>query len=192
MTQNPIQAVSPSVLILYSSVDGHTRNICERLQTRFVDAGAQVCLREIADQAGSELLGYDLVIIGASIRYGFHRRAVRDFMRVWRSSLQAKPHAFFSVNLVARKPAKAQPETNPYLQHFLRSIGWVTQYLDVFAGRLDYPRCTMLDRSMIRLIMWMTGGPTRPDTVIEYTDWQRVEAFGKRLLAALPAKEQAD
>lgn len=192
MMPNPIQAVSFRVLILYSTVDGHTRHICERLQALFVNAGVQVSLREIAEQTGSELPDYDLVIIGASIRYGFHRCVVRDFMRVWRGTLQAKPSAFFSVNLVARKPAKGQPETNPYLQRFLRSIGWHPQYLDVFAGQLDYPRCAPLDRLMIRLIMWMTGGPTRPDTVIEYTDWQRVEAFGKRLLAALPARVQAD
>jgi len=49
----------------------------------------------------------------------------------------------------------------------------------VFAGRLDYPRHGVFDRLVIRL----TGGPTRPDTVVEYTDWQRVEAFGRALCA---------
>jgi menaquinone-dependent protoporphyrinogen oxidase len=32
---------------------------------------------------------------------------------------------------------------------------------------------------MIRLIMWMTKGPTDPSTVIEFTDWQKVDAFGQ-------------
>jgi menaquinone-dependent protoporphyrinogen oxidase len=30
---------------------------------------------------------------------------------------------------------------------------------------------------MIRLIMLMTGGPTDPRGVYEFTDWHRVEAF---------------
>lgn len=30
----------------------------------------------------------------------------------------------------------------------------------------------------------MTKGPTAPDTVIEYTDWDQVEAFG-RLVAGM-------
>jgi menaquinone-dependent protoporphyrinogen oxidase len=32
---------------------------------------------------------------------------------------------------------------------------------------------------MIRLIMLMTKGPTDPATVIEFTDWTKVEAFGR-------------
>jgi len=31
------------------------------------------------------------------------------------------------------------------------------------------------------LIMWMTKGPTSPDTVVDYTDWDQVEAFGHRI-----------
>ena len=177
--------LSARVLILYSTVDGHTRHICERLRTCFEDAGASVVLRDMSASPGDDLEGCDLVLVGASIRYGFHRRAVRDFMRASRVALQARPNAFFSVNLVARKSAKGEAATNPYLQHFLRSIGWRPRYLEVFAGRLDYPGCNPLDRLMIRLIMWMTGGPTDPHTVIEYTDWQRVDAFGDLLLGVL-------
>jgi hypothetical protein len=33
--------------------------------------------------------------------------------------------------------------------------------------------------------MRVTGGPTRPDTVVEYTDWNRVDAFGRALCADL-------
>ncbi len=34
---------------------------------------------------------------------------------------------------------------------------------------------------MIQFIMWMTKGPTKSDTEIEYTDWDRVKEFGKQL-----------
>jgi menaquinone-dependent protoporphyrinogen oxidase len=37
---------------------------------------------------------------------------------------------------------------------------------------------------MIRLIMWITKGPTDPKAVVEFTDWQQVEAFG-RLIAEM-------
>jgi menaquinone-dependent protoporphyrinogen oxidase len=29
--------------------------------------------------------------------------------------------------------------------------------------------------------MWMTKGPTDPTAVVEFTDWNRVEAFGAQL-----------
>lgn len=37
---------------------------------------------------------------------------------------------------------------------------------------------------MIRVIMWMTKGPTDPKTVVEFTNWTQVEAFG-RLVSAM-------
>jgi menaquinone-dependent protoporphyrinogen oxidase len=30
---------------------------------------------------------------------------------------------------------------------------------------------------MIRFIMWMTKGPTAPDTNIEFTNWEDVDRF---------------
>ncbi|WP_370654382.1 flavodoxin domain-containing protein [Rhodoferax sp.] len=53
----------------------------------------------------------------------------------------------------------------------------------MFAGKLDYPRYRFVDRFMIRLIMFMTNGPTDPKAVIEFTDWQQVEAFGLKFCA---------
>ncbi len=49
----------------------------------------------------------------------------------------------------------------------------------MFAGKLDYPKYGPFDRFMIRFIMWITKGPTDPTTVVEFTDWQQVEAFGR-------------
>jgi len=34
---------------------------------------------------------------------------------------------------------------------------------------------------MIRLIMWMTKGPTDPTSTIEFTDWDKVDEFGRKI-----------
>ena len=81
--------------------------------------------------------------------------------------------------MVARKPEKNTPETNPYLQKFLRQITWKPKRLAVFAGKIEYQKYNFLDRLMIRLIMWMTKGPTDPETNIEFTDWNQVDDFGQ-------------
>ncbi|MEX6631853.1 flavodoxin domain-containing protein, partial [Providencia rettgeri] len=44
-------------------------------------------------------------------------------------------------------------------------------------GALFYPRYKWFDRTMIRLIMKMTDGPTDPNTEIEYTNWENVTQF---------------
>jgi menaquinone-dependent protoporphyrinogen oxidase len=167
------------ILILFSTTDGHTVKICRRLQERIEQDGHQATLVSVADAPGLDLDAFDKIVIGASIRYGKHGKAVVDFINANRQLLERKPNAFFSVNIVARKPEKSDPETNPYLQKFLRQIAWRPDRLAVFAGKLDYPRYGAFDRFMIRLIMLMTKGPTDPATVIEFTDWTKVEAFGR-------------
>ena len=171
------------ILILYSTTDGHTVKICQRLQQVIEQLGHHVTVVPISDAERLDLQSFDAIVIGASIRYGKHSKQVTEFIRCNTPLLDSKPNAFFSVNIVARKPNKNQPNTNPYLRKFLKQIAWRPQALAVFAGMLDYPRYGFFDRMMIRFIMWMTKGPTDPTAVIEFTDWQQVEAFGRRIAA---------
>lgn len=174
-----------NILLLYSTTDGHTLTISQRLATVIAAHGHTVKLAAIDSAANLDLTLYDKILIGASIRYGHHSQAVVDFVQRHRAALERKPCGFFSVSVVARKPNRNTPETNPYLQKFLRRTAWTPHFLAVFAGRLDYPRYNWLDRTVIRLIMWLTHGPTDPTTTVEFTDWQAVEAFGQRF--AIPA-----
>lgn len=173
-----------AILIVHSSTDGHTRKICERL-CRLVGAqGHQVEVVPIEDTRNADLTAFDMVVLGASIRYGKHNRQVFEFVQAHASTLDARPNAFFTVNIVARKADKNRPETNPYLRRFLAQVRWRPKLLEVFAGKLDYPRYGFFDRLMIRFIMLLTGGPTDPGTVVEFTDWQRVDAFAQRIAQA--------
>lgn len=170
-----------SILIIYSSTDGHTLKICRRLQCVIEQQKHHVKLVSIDDAPVTDLKPFDKIVIGASIRYGRHRPAVYEFIKNNRVTLDSKANAFFSVSIVARKPEKNKPETNPYMKKFLKNTLWHPKDLAVFAGKLDYPRYSFWDRNIIRLIMWMTKGPTQPDTVIEFTDWSEVETFAQRV-----------
>ena len=166
------------ILIVYSTVDGHTREICNRLRGIIEPQGHQVTLKPLAETADADLEPCDKIVVGASIRYGRHRPALVEFIQRNAALLNRKPSAFFSVNVVARKPAKNQPHTNPYVRKLLRKIAWRPREAAVFAGKIDYPRYSTMDRLVIRFIMWLTGGPTDPRAVVEFTDWRQVEAFG--------------
>jgi menaquinone-dependent protoporphyrinogen oxidase len=168
-------------LVIYSTTDGHTREICERLEDIIARHGHAVTLKDIGDLQDAEPEHFDKIVIGASIRYGRHSKAVYRFITDHAQLLADKPSAFFSVNLVARKPTKRQADTNPYVRKFLRQIPWQPKELTIFAGKLDYPRYRFWDRQIIRLIMWMTKGPTDPTTIMDFTDWSQVEAFGDSL-----------
>jgi menaquinone-dependent protoporphyrinogen oxidase len=167
------------ILILYSTTDGHTRKIANRLQQVIEELEHQVTLASINDESLVDLHTFDKIVIGASIRYGKHNARITDFINRNKLHLDSKPNAFFSVNIVARKPEKNQPDTNPYLRKFLKKIVWQPREIAVFAGKLDYPKYSFFDRLIIRLIMFITKGPTDPKAVIEFTDWQQVESFGR-------------
>jgi menaquinone-dependent protoporphyrinogen oxidase len=169
------------ILILYSTTDGQTRKICERLKQVIEPRGHRVTLASIEEQPGFDVTPYDKVVIGARIRYGKHSPQVYRFIEANRWLLESKPGALFTVNVVARKPGKSTPETNPYMRKLVRRIAWRPQLLGVFAGRIEYRRYRFWDRQIIRFIMWLTKGPTHPDTAVEFTNWQQVEAFGQRV-----------
>ena len=169
------------ILIIYSTTDGHTQKICHRLKQVIEAQVHQVTLTSIGDALNMNLKSFDKIILGASIRYGKHHKQVYEFIKRNEQLLDSKPNAFFSVNVVARKPEKNRPETNPYLIKFLKQISWQPKELAVFAGRIDYKKYQFWDRQIIRLIMWITKGPTDPKTVAEFTNWEQVETFGRRI-----------
>ena len=168
------------VLIIYSTIDGHTIEICERVRQGLTTAGNDVSLIELTAGETPKPESYDAIIIGASIRYGKHRPNVAQFIEKHADTLGSKPSAFFSVNAVARKPEKREPHTNPYVRKFLASISWEPVLVGVFGGKIDYPKYDFLDKTMIRFIMWMTKGPTDPTGTFEFTNWDDVDAFSQR------------
>lgn len=172
-----------NVLIVYASVDGHTKKISQKLKDVIEGQGHKAAIFKVEDIDTADISTFEKVVIGASVRYGKHSPLIFEFIERNRAFLDERPNAFFSVNLVARKPEKKDPESNPYLQKFLKKLSWQPKHLEVIAGMLDYPNYRFFDRIMIQMIMWMTKGPTDPTTVIEYTDWAEVETFGKRIAA---------
>ncbi|MDO8938034.1 MAG: menaquinone-dependent protoporphyrinogen IX dehydrogenase [Methylicorpusculum sp.] len=169
------------ILIVYSSIDGHTQKICQRLQQVIEQQSHQVTVVSVNEAPQVDLTVFDKIVVGGSVHYGKHSPLIVDFINKNKPILESKPNAFFSVNLVARKPEKCIPGNNPYLQKFLKRITWKPKELAVFAGKIDYPRYSFFDRLIIQLIMVITKGPTDPKSIIEFTDWQQVKSFGLRI-----------
>ena len=167
------------ILILYSTVDGHTKKICQKIKSIAERYGHEVELVSLDGEFLEDLDEFDKIVVGASIRYGKHNKKVFDFVKQNEKLLEDKASAFFSVNVVARKPDKNKPDNNPYVMKFLKRISWKPDKVAVFAGKIDYQKYGFLDRLMIRLIMYITKGPTDSKAIAEFTDWEQVDAFGR-------------
>tara|TARA_B100000686_G_scaffold173008_1_gene180192 strand:+ start:317 stop:847 length:531 start_codon:yes stop_codon:yes gene_type:complete len=167
-------------LIIYSTTDGQTKLICERIKS-LSQFNNQTKLIGIDKAKNEDLKSYEVIIMGASIRYGKHNTSVIDFVKENREILKMKKSVFFSVNVVARKEDKNSPETNPYVVKFLKLTKWNPEKKAVFAGKIDYPKYSFLDRHIIRLIMFITKGPTDLSKSFEFTDWAKVDDFTKEI-----------
>ena len=167
--------------VIYSSTDGHTVKICEKI-IEIIKHESIISLSSIVEVDSLDLESFDFILVGASIRYGNHKANLFSFIKNNLESLNKKDTAFFNVNAVARKEDKNTPATNPYLIKFLKKVAWKPNLLEVFAGKISYPKYHFFDKYMIRFIMWMSKGPTDPSKVFEFTDWKKVESFGKKVL----------
>jgi menaquinone-dependent protoporphyrinogen oxidase len=167
-------------LIIYSSTDGQTKIICEKIKN-FSKNSESIKLISLEEANDFNLQSYENIIIGASIRYGKHNKNLYKFISSNKETLEKKRSAFFSVNVVARKPEKNTPETNPYMKKFLKISNWKPDKLGVFAGKVNYPNYGFFDKYIIRLIMFITKGPTDTTKSFEFTDWSKVEDFAKEL-----------
>ena len=169
-----------SFLFIYSSTDGHTKKICDRIKN-FLNDGNLIELVSIEDAKKIDLSSFEKIIIGASIRYGKHSKELYKFIRLNKDILDQKECAFFSVNVVARKSEKNTAKTNPYINKFLKISNWKPNKLRVFAGRVDYPKYNFFDKYIIKFIMFVTNGPTDTSQSFEFTDWSKVDDFSKEL-----------
>ena len=169
-----------SFLIIYSSTDGHTKIICERIMS-FLNNENFVELLSLEESKNIDLTTFENIIIGASIRYGKHSKELYKFITLNKNVLDQKQGIFFSVNVVARKLEKNTPETNPYIKKFLKISKWRPKKIGVFAGRVDYPNYGFFDKYVIKLIMFLTNGPTDTSQSYEFTDWSKVDKFAKEL-----------
>ena len=167
-------------LLLYSTNYGLSKRICERIRDRLKEGGGEATVQPLVGHDVDPKM-FDAIVIGASIRYGKHSPAVLEFIRKNQSLLESRPSALFSVNLVARKPPKNTPQTNPYLRRFVAQLPWKPKLLGVFAGELDYSRYGPMDRQMVRLVMWITKGPTDFAAKVQYTDWDEVDRFARQV-----------
>ncbi|WP_394132330.1 menaquinone-dependent protoporphyrinogen IX dehydrogenase [Shewanella maritima] len=171
-----------NILVAYYSRGGHTAKISQAIAQQIIAQGDQAEVVNINDTNEIQWDKFDAVALGACVLYGSYHKSVFEFTRQHQHELASRPHSFFCVNVVARKPEKRIPENNKYLQKFLELSEWKPQDVKIIAGKVDYPSWTWYDSLAIKLIMKMTDGPTGSKDVIDYTDWDDVNQYAEHVV----------
>ena len=163
-------------IFIYSSSNGQSLKICEAL-----NKNKESLIIDMDMLKTTKLDNFDQIVIGASVKYGDHNKKVYEFVKKNRVLLEKKKTVFFSVNATARKSEKNTPKTNPYIVKFLKKTNWTPDHIGVFAGMIDFPNYNFIEKYIIKLIMWITNGPTDTSKTFEFTNWEDVKKFSEEI-----------
>jgi menaquinone-dependent protoporphyrinogen oxidase len=123
------------VLLLFSTTDGQTARIAERLREALQSSGHRVTVRRAEEQGAFDAIAtHDAVVVGASIRYGHHSRRLEREVKKNLPGIEARPNAFFSVSLSAGGPGAKPDQVARYLRDFAARTGWRARRTASFAG----------------------------------------------------------
>lgn len=177
-----------SILIAYDTTEGQTRKIAQHVADLLAREGRTVQLHDIQKLPPHfSLAGAAAVMLGASIHMGKHSPRLAGFVRKYRSELEARPSAFFSVSLYAAGASKEHDDAVRYVEEFLQQAKWKPAMRTEFAGGLMYREYSLLKRWMMAKIAKDSGLDSDTSQNYEYTDWQAVERFAREFLASLAA-----
>lgn len=179
--------------LIYATHDGQTGRIAKRLTDRWRAAGQAFAAFDLgagAVEPEDWPLEGTLVLL-APIRYGYHLSSMDRFIQKNKNYIQKQRLVLISVNLTARKPGKDRPETNAYYRKWVKKHGLTPVLGAVLAGRLEYRLYAWWEKAMIRFIMRLTGGPTKADAVVDYTNWAKVDELADRIARSGQAQREA-
>ena len=163
-------------IFIYSTSNGQSLKICNA-----INKNKESLIIDMDMLKTTKLDNFDQIVIGASVKYGDHNKKVYEFVKKNRVLLEKKKTVFFSVNATARKSEKNTPKTNPYIIKFLKKTNWTPDHIGVFAGMIDFPNYNFIEKYIIKLIMWITNGPTDTSKTFEFTNWEDVKKFSEEI-----------
>lgn len=175
------------ILIAYSTSEGQTSKIVDRVREWIDDGEHGVCVLDTSTMPDDlHIDEFDAFIIAGSVHYGKHQECLAHFVRSNLKVLQRSPSAFLSVSgSGSRLDESSQAESRKYIGKFTERTGWIpTTYLSV-GGALKYTKYSLFFRSMLRGINASKGGPTDTSKDYEFTDWDELKHFIYGFLAEI-------
>ncbi|MFN3546451.1 MAG: flavodoxin domain-containing protein [Mesorhizobium sp.] len=180
------------VLIIFGTVEGHTRKIARTLSSTVQSLGHQATVFDAGDLGDVDLDIADAVIVCAPVHMGAYPTAIAHWLKAKADRLASLPGAFVSVSLAAASPF---PEEHAEIQKItgvlFEQTGWKPLMVHQAAGALKYPQYDFLKRLLMKHIAYREGGPTDVTTDHEFTNWNALAAFAEGFLEASKAGNPA-
>lgn len=183
-----------TVLVVYSTHDGQTRKIAERIAAVLRVRRHVVELLDAARAPRSvDLSRFEAVFVGSPIVKSGYLAPVVRFVRQNKAALARVPTLFFSVGLaVLSKVHDGRAQSMAIVDKFLAETGWRPRRIELVAGALLYTQYNFLVRFVMRQLTKAEGGDTDTSRDYEYTDWAAVDRFAVEFVEDVTARPAAE
>lgn len=171
------------VLVLYGTVEGHTRKIAQVLADQIEAMQAEVILTNVSDPAYCDPGTFDAAILCAPIHIGRYPSAFVKYIQDWKSALNDLPNALVTVSLAINSDNEDErKEAEAYPDKLIKQTGWTPGAVHHAAGALKYVEYDFFKRWMIRRIASAEGGPVDTSKDHELTDWVALKEFAQEFM----------
>lgn len=167
-----------AVLVLYATVEGHSRKIADKVATQLENAGETVVLADVREPGFAVPGRFDGVLLCAPVHMGRYPDPIIRFATDWKDALDAVPNAFVSVSLgINSDNEEERAEAEAYPAKLEKKTGFRPRRIHNAAGALKFLEYDFFKRIVMRRIAEKEGGPVDTSMDFEFTDWDALEAF---------------
>ena len=178
------------ILVLYATREGQTEKVASRIAQHLRDGDAEVVLANAADApavGGLDLRDFDLLVFGASMHAGGLEQELTSYVNANAGPVSRYRRAFFLVLLSAatRDPGLREASLADAIAKMDEQLDVDFEDVEMIAGALMYSKYPLPLRWLMRRLAKKAGGDTDTSRDYEYTDWEQVARYARRLLAML-------
>lgn len=169
-------------LIVYATREGQTEKIAGHIALQLRAAGADVTVHDARETLPEG--AFDVVVYGGSMHAGAIESELVDFMRTRHRAISPARTHFFLVLLSAanRDPVERTRSLEDALQKTRRALPIDVDDIEMIAGALMYSKYRWPVKWIMKRFAAKAGGDTDTRHDYEYTDWDQVDAYARRLL----------
>lgn len=175
------------ILLLYATREGQTRKIARRIASLLREARQNVELICADDQEATAKLNlsdFDRLVFGASMHAGGLEQEIVQFINSREKEINESRRSLFLVLLsAATKDAAIRERSLKDARQKVNDQLRVTfDEMEMIAGALMYSKYSWPLKWLMKRIAKQAGEGTDTSRDYEYTDWQQVEQYAKRLV----------
>lgn len=172
------------ILIVYASIEGHTRKVADHLAQKLGDAGNEVATFNAMDRTAEvSVQPFDKILLAASVHERRHPKPFEIFVSGKAEALAKKPTLLISVSMSAAFPEGAE-EAMEYVEEMQMRTGFTPTETLCVAGAIKLAKYDYYALQVLRHVVLRNREFDPSQNEHEFTDWNELERRVEAFLAA--------